>query len=66
VGAVRFNAQSVLGAVLPEGRHPLPAVRRGVMRKEKGVRRPRFKARTGLGGLRPKLDPNPQSSRQAA
>jgi len=35
--------QTVLGAVRPEGRLPLPAVRRGVMRKEKG----------GVGGLGP-------------
>ena len=35
----------VQGAVLPEDRHPLPAVRRGVMREEKGVRRPRPNAR---------------------
>ena len=60
------EASKVKGAVRLEDRHPPPAVRRGVMRKEKGGRRPRFKARTGLGGLRPKLDPNPQSSRQAA
>jgi len=66
VGAVRFNAQSVQGAVRPEGRHPLPAVRRGVMRKEKGVRRPRLEARTVLGGLGPTLDPDPPPSRLAA
>jgi len=45
VGAVRFNAPKVLGAVRLEDRLPLPAVRRGVMRKEKGGRRPRFEAR---------------------
>ena len=62
MGAVRFNAPKVLGAVRPEDRHPLPAVRRGVMRKEKGVRRPRLEARTVLGGLGPTLNfPLPQS-----
>ena len=44
-GGLRLEAPKVLGAVRPEDRHPLPAVRRGVMRKEKGGRRPRFEAR---------------------
>ena len=53
------NAPKVLGAVRPNAQLPLPATRRGVMRKEKGVRRPRFEAQTALGGHFSTLDPNP-------
>ena len=35
------------GAVRPEDHHPLPALRCGVMRKEKGVRRPWLEAHPG-------------------
>ena len=65
-GAVQPSAPKVQGAVRLEDRHPLPAIRRGVMRKEKGARRPRFKARTALGGLCPTHNLNPQPSRLAA
>ena len=60
------NAPKMQGAVQPEDRPPPSAVRRGVVREKKGVRRPQFKARTALGGLGSTLDPNPPSSRQAA
>ena len=41
-----------LGAVRPKAPLPLPAVRRGVMREKKGVRRPWPEARTVQGAVR--------------
>ena len=53
------NAPKVLGAVRPEDRLPLPAVRRRVMCKEKGAGGLGSKLQTVQGGPCPTCAPNP-------